>query len=170
MAYNDNIYSLSKCFHYEAITRQHCISEGGVELTTQELLTLAVINGDFNYAKFVIFKRLYMLQEFIAKKTKNTGFIFNTNINQDISNNLQDYENYYDNWVEFYSNKANFGLGANDIEDAIEEVIKSKHWDVLYYIYFKEEDDLNSFLAREEDEFNEKKEKESVKNRKFFII
>ena len=40
MAYNDNTYSLSTIFQYEAITRQHCISEGGVELTTQELIEL----------------------------------------------------------------------------------------------------------------------------------
>ena len=168
MTHNDNTYSISNCFHYEAITRQHCISEGGVELTTQELLSLAIIDGDIDYAKFVIFKRLYTLREFITKKTKNVGFIFNPTTNQNISNNLQEYENYYDNWVEYYSSKNN--LFTDDIEDVIEEVIKSKHWDVLYYIYFKEEDDLNSFLAREEDEFNEKKEKESVKNRKFFII
>ena len=168
MTHNDNTYSISNCFHYKAITRQHCISEGGVELSTQELISLAIIDGDIDYAKFVIFKRLYALREFITQKAKNVGFIFNPNTNQNISNNLQEYENYYDNWVEYYSCKNN--LFTDDIEDVIEEVIKSKHWDVLYYIYFKEEDDLNSFLAREEDEFNEKKEKESVKNRKFFII
>ena len=170
MTQNDNTYSISNCFHYEEITRQHCISEGGVELSTQELLSLSIIDGDIDYAKFVIFKRLHTLREFITQKAKNVGYIFNPNTNQEISNNIQEYENYYDNWIEFYSSKANFGLGANDIEDIIEQAARNFHWDVLYYIYFKEEDDLNSFLAREEDEFNEKKEKESVKNRKFFII
>ena len=168
MAHNDNTYNLSTIFQYEDITRQYCMSEGGFNLTTQELLSLAILDGDIDYAKFVIFKRLYTLREFITKKTKNVGYIFNPNTNQNISNNIQEYEDYYDNWIEYYSSKNN--LFTDDIEDIIEEVIKSKHWDVLYYIYFKEEDDLNSFLAREEDEFNEKKEKESVKNRKFFII
>ena len=169
MANNNNTYSISKCFHYEAITRQHCISEGGVELDTKKLISLAILDGDIDYAEFVIFKRLYTLREFITKKAKNVGFIFNPNTNQDISNNIHEYENYYDNWIEYYTSKNN--LFTDEIEDVIEEVIKSKHWDVLYYIYFKEEDDLNVFLVREEDEFNEKKrEKESVKNRKFFII
>ena len=168
MTHNDDTYTISNCFHYEAITRQHCISEGGVELSTQELLSLAILDGDIDYAKFVIFKRLHTLREFITKKTKNVGYIFNPTTNKDISNNIQEYENYYDNWVEYYSSKNN--LFTEDIEDIIEEVIKCKHWDLLYYIYFKEEDEFNNFLSREEDNYNEKKEKESLKNRKFFII
>ena len=40
---------------------------------------------------------------------------------------------------------------------------------VLYYIYFKEEEKIRRYLARREDEINTDK-KESVKNRKFFII
>ena len=157
MANNNNTYSISDCFHYEAITRQHCISEGGVELDMKELISLAIIDGNIDYADFVIYKRLFTLREFITQKAKNAGYIFNPNTNQDIYDNIQEYENYYDNWIEYYTSKNN--LFTDEIEDVIEEVIKCKHWDVLYYIYFKEEDDLKGFLEREEDEFNEKKKR-----------
>ena len=173
MAYNDNTYSLSKCFHYEAITRQHCISEGGVELTTKELIELAAKDDKFNndYAEYLIFKRLHQIDDYITQKAENIGFIINVKENKklekDLLNNNSN-EDYYENWIEFYESKA--FSDYPDIYEIIDQAIRDKNWNVLYYIYFKEEDDLNSFLAREEDEFNERKYEEKQKNRKFFII
>ena len=174
MTHNDKTYSLSECFHYEDITRQYCISEGCFNLDTQELIKLAIEDDTFDYANFVIFKRLHVLENLIKQKMEKYGFNFNANIMKDPDYYILEWEDYYEKWVEFYKSKTLAGCFNQDdvdIEDIIEQAARNFHWDVLCYIYFKEEDDLNSFLAREEDEFNrEKREKESVKNRKFFII
>ena len=173
MAYNTNIYSLSKCFHYEAITRQHCISEGGVELTTQDLIELAAKEDEFDidYAEYLIFKRLHLIADYIAQKAKNKGFIINVKenkkIEEDLLNNNSN-EDYYENWIEFYESKA--FSDYPDIYEIIDQAIRDKNWNVLYYIYFKEEGELKELIAKEEDEFNERKYEEKQKNRKFFII
>ena len=168
MTYERKTYSLSECFYYEGITRQYTLKEGE-ELSVQNLITLAIKDDNFDYAKFLIFKRLHLIKDIITQKTENTGFTFDTNKNQDIKENLPDYEDYYERWLGFYA--YNFNRGLCDIiriDDLIEEIARNKHWDVLYYIYFKEDYDLYDFLVREEEKFNEYKEKE--KNRTFFII
>ena len=84
--------------------------------------------------------------------------MLNDNINED----------YYESWIEFYESKA--FSDYPDIYEIIDQAIASKNWDVLYYIYHKEENELTNFVAKEEDEFNERIYEEKQKNRKFFII
>ena len=163
MAYNDNTYSLSTIFQYEAITRQYCISEGDVNLTTQELIQLSATEDEFNlnYVNYLLFKRLYQISDYILHKTQNTVNVKDT---QYITNN----EDYYENWIEFYESKA--FSDYPDIYEIIDQAIAGKNWDVLYYIYHKEEDELTNLIAKEEDEFNERIYEEKQRNRKFFII
>ena len=169
MAHNDNTYSLSTIFQYEAITRQYCISEGDVELTTQELIELTAKEDEFNlnYANYLIFKHLHLISDYITQKTTNTwGITINVKDNQRLNDNIN--EDYYESWIEFYSTKA--FSDYPDIYEIIDQAIKGKNWDVLYYIYYKEENELTNLVAKEEDEFNERKYEEKQKNRKFFII
>ena len=169
MAYTNNTYSLSTIFQYEAITRQYCISEGGVELTTQELIELTAKEDEFNlnYPNYLIFKRLHLISDYITQKTTNTwGITINVKDNQKLNDNIN--EDYYESWIEFYSTKA--FSDYPDIYEIIDQTIKGKNWDVLYYIYYKEENELTNLVAKEEDEFNERIYEEKQKNRKFFII
>ena len=169
MAHNDNTYSLSTIFQYEAITRQHCISEGGVELTTQELIELTAKEDEFNinYANYLIFKCLHLISDYITQKALNTwGITINVKDNQKLNDNIN--EDYYESWIEFYSTKA--FSDYPDIYEIIDQAIRDKNWDVLYYIYYKEENELTNLVAKEEDEFNERIYEEKQKNRKFFII
>ena len=168
MTHERKTYSLSECFHYEGITRQYTLREGK-ELSIHDLIKLAIEENDFDidYAYFLIFKRLHLIKDIIIQKTENTGFTFDKD--QEIEENVYEFEDYYDRWLGFYA--YNFNRGLCDIiriDNLIEEVVKNKHWDVLYYIYYKEKSDLHDFLSREEEEFNEYKKKE--KNRTFFII
>ena len=163
MAYNDNTYSLSTIFQYEAITRQYCISEGGFNLTTQELIQLSATEDEFNlnYVNYLLFKHLYQISDYILHKTQNTINVKDTQM-------LNDNEDYYENWIEFYESKA--FSDYPDVYKIIDQAIAGKNWDVLYYIYQKEEDELTNLIAKEEDEFNERIYEEKQRNRKFFII
>ena len=165
MAYNDNTYSLSTIFQYEDITRQHCMSEGGFNLTTQELIQLSAKEDEFNldYVNYLLFKHLYQISNYISHKTQNR---INVKDNQKLNDNIN--EDYYESWIEFYSTKA--FSDYPDIYEIIDQAIKGKNWDVLYYIYYKEENELANLVAKEEDEFNERIYEEKQKNRKFFII
>ena len=165
MAYTDNTYNLSKIFQYEDITRQHCMSEGGFNLTTQELIQLSAKEDEFNldYVNYLLFKRLHQIYDYILHETQNTINVKDTQI---LNNNIN--EDYYENWIEFYTTKA--FSDYPDVYEIIDQAIAGQNWDVLYYIYRKEEDELNNLITKEEDEFNERKYEEKQRNRKFFII
>ena len=158
MAYNDNTYSLSTIFQYEDITRQHCISEGGFNLTTQELIQLSAKEDEFNldYVNYLLFKRLHQIYDYILHETQNTINVKDTQILNDNIN-----EGYYENWIEFYESKA--FSDYPDIYEIIDQAIVGKNWNVLYYIYYKEENELTNLVAKEEDEFNDRKYEEKKK-------
>ena len=164
MAYKQNTYNLCDIFKYEDITRQYCISEGGVELTTQELIQLAGKEDQFNsdYANYLIFKRLHLIVDYITQKAKNKGYQINVKYNgklkEDLENNNGNESN-YENWIEFYEREA-FN-DYPDIYDIINQAIRDNNWNVLYYLYYKEENELYDLISKEKNKLNE---------RKFFII
>ena len=164
MAYNTNLYSLSKIFHYEDKTRQNCLSEGGVELTTEELIELAAKDDKFDndYANYLIFKRLHLIADYITQKAKNKGYQINVKDNgklkEDLENNNSNESN-YENWIEFYEREA-FN-DYPDIYDIIKQAIRNNNWNFLYYLYYKEENELYDLVSKEKNKLNE---------RKFFII
>ena len=160
MTHNDNTYSLSTIFQYEAITRQHCISEGGVELTTQELIELTAKEDEFNinYANYLIFKRLHLISDYITQKALNTwGITINVKDNQKLNDNIN--EDYYESWIEFYSTKA--FSDYPDIYEIIDQAIKGKNWDVLYYIYYKKRMNLPISLLKKKTNLTRKKKKKA---------
>ena len=161
MTYERKTYNLTECFYHEGITRQYTLRENK-ELSIYELITFAIEDDNFNYIDFLIFKRLHMIKDLI---TQNTGLQFDINNAPD----LEDCEDYYEKWLSFYTHDFNRGLcSIIRIENLIEHIVKNKHWDVLYYIYSKEERELNCFVLDKEEEINEQKQKEKM--RTFFII
>ena len=159
-----NQYNLSDIFKYEDITRQYCISEGGVELSTQQLIELAAKEDKFDndYAQYLIFKRLHLIADYISQKAKNKGFIINVKdnekIKEDLTNNNGNEAN-YENWIEFYEREA--FSDYPDVFEIIDQAIRDNNWNVLYYLYYKEENKLSDLVAKEKNKLNE---------RKFFII
>ena len=157
-------YSLSDIFKYEDITRQYCNSEGGFDLSIQELIHLAALEDEFdtNYANYLIFKHLHQITVYISQKTINKGFQINVKDNKklkkDIENNNFNISN-YENWFEFYENKT--FIDDPTIYDVIDQIIKDNNWYVLYYSYYKEENKLYDILFNEKNKLND---------RKFFII
>ena len=157
-------YTLSDIFKYEDITQQYCNSEGGFTLSIQELIHLASLEDEFdtNYANYLIFKRLYQITDYITQKAINKGIQINVKDNkklkEDIKNNNANVFN-YENWIEFYKNKD-----FNDeptIYCIINQAIRDNNWNVLYYLYYKEENKLYDILFNEKNKLND---------RKFFII
>ena len=157
-------YTLSDIFKYEDITRQYCNSEGGFTLSIQELIHLAALEDEFDtdYANYLIFKRLHQITEYIYQKAINKGIQINVKDNkklkEDLENNNANVSN-YENWIEFYEREA-----FNDeptIYDIINQAIRDNNWNVLYYLYYKEENKLYDILFNEKNKLND---------RKFFII
>ena len=159
-----NQYNISNIFEYEDKTRHYCISEGGVELTTQMLMELATKEDKFdsNYAEYLIFKRLHLISDYITQKAKNKGFIINVKDNEKIKEDLANNncnEPKYEEWIEFYERESFSDFP--DIYEIINQAIMEKNWNVLYYLYYKEENELINLVAKEKNKLNE---------RKFFII
>ena len=152
-------YTLTDIFKHEDKTRQYCFSEGGVELSVPELIKLAGKEKEFNsdYAEYLIFKRLHLISSYIAKKA-NINVKDNKRLKKDIENNNLNKPR-YEEWLEFYKREA-FN-DYPDIYDIIDQTIIDKNWNVLYYLYYKEENELYDLVAKEKNKLNE---------RKFFII
>ena len=151
-------YSLTDIINYEDKTRQYCLSEGGVELSTEELIELAAKEKEFNsdYAEYLIFKYLHLLSKYITEKAKNKGYQIDVKDNKmlkdDIKNNNIS-ESIYEEWIEFYYHP--------DVYEIANKALMDKNWNVLYYLYYKEENELINFLMKKINKLNE---------RKFFII
>ena len=154
-----NQCNISNIFKHEDKTRHYCISEGGVELSVPELIKLAGKEEEFNsdYAEYLIFKRLHLISSYIAKKA-NINVKDNERLKKDIENNNLNKPR-YEEWLEFYEREA-FN-DYPDIYDIIDQTIIDKNWNVLYYLYYKEENELYDLVAKEKNKLNE---------RKFFII
>ena len=157
-------YTLSDIFKHEDTTRQYCLSEGGVNLLTPQLIELAGMEDHFNsdYVKFIIFKRLHQVAEYISYKSKNKGYQINVRHNQNVKEDLEnnnDSREHYENWLDIYERQA-FN-DEPDIYDIIDQAVRDNNWNFLYYLYYKEEEELYDLLSKQKNRFNE---------RKFFII
>ena len=157
-------YNITDIFKYEDKTRQYCLSEGGVELSTQQLIELAGKENHFNnaYAEYLTFKHLHLIADYISRKSKDKGYQINVKDNEklkkDLKNNNANDAN-YENWIEFYEREAFSDFP--DIYEIINQAVRDNNWNVLYYLYFKEENELYDLVCKEKNKLNE---------RKFFII
>ena len=105
-----------------------------------------------------------MVIEIILEKTKNTEFIFNTEKEPDPEYLKERWIKHYDEWINFFTYDFNRGKSMNIyFDDLIEHITKSKHWDLLDYIYYKENKKINDFIKRRKEEIKEQKEKKLEK-------
>ena len=150
-------YTLSDIFKHEDTTRQYCLSEDGANLSTPSLIYLASLEQDFdtNYVEYLIFKRLHQVAEYISCKSKKRGYLINVrhiqNLKEDLENNNSS-EDYYKDWYQRYNDPE-----EENIFDIIDQAVRDNNWNFLYYLYYKEEKDLNNLLTNHKNKFNEKK-------------
>ena len=166
MAFN---YSLSKIFEYEALTRKYSVNQGSSSLTTKTLINLGLLEDNYDYAQYILQKHCIQLEEMIDKKVGKLGYVFGKNIINDPHYFLEYRGDYYGKIYNYYKSHVSFSSPISKIEQIINFVINDRNFEVLFYIYFKEEDKINRYLARREDEINTNK-MNSIKDRKFFII
>ena len=158
-------YTLSDIFNQEDTTRKYCLSEDGANLSTPTLIYLASLEPDFDtdYAEYVIFKRLHQVAAYIACESKKKGYQINVTHNQNLKEDLENNnssEDYYKDWYQRYDDPL-FYPEQEKIYDIADQAIRDNNWNVLYYLYYKEENELYDLVAKEKNKLNE---------RKFFII
>ena len=165
---NDRKFTISECFYYEDITRRFTLYHKR-ELDIYELIKLGIENDNYNYVNYLIFKRLHLIEDLIRKETANTPFKLDLKQYEEMEETDVE-EVSYENLLNYYARDFN---NSNDntinIEDLISVVVSYKHWYMLYYIYFKERQDLKYFLTVEDDKYCEY-QRELKRNRKFYII
>ena len=158
-------YTLSDIFEHEDTTRQYCLSEDGANLSTPTLIYLASLEPDFdtNYAEYLIFKRLHQVAGYIARESKKKGYqinvIHNQNLKEDLENNNSS-EDYYKDWYQRYDDPL-FCPEQENIYQIIDQAVRDNNWNFLYYLYYKEENELYDLLTNY---------KNNIKERKFFIV
>ena len=158
-------YTLSDIFKHEDTTRQYCISEDSANLSTHQLIELAGMERHFNsdYAEYLIFKRLHQVAEYISSKSKKKGYQINVRHNQNLKEDLENNnssEDYYKDWYQRYDDPL-FCPEEENIFQIIDQAIRDNNWPFLYYLYYKEEEELYDLLSKQKNRLNE---------RKFFII
>ena len=157
-------YTLSDIFKHEDTTRNYCNSEGGFELSPPSLIELAGKEPHFdtNYAEYVIFRRLHQIAEYISHKSKRKGYQINVTHNQNLKEDLENNnarKEYYEEWYYQYDDPT---YGESDsVYNIIDQAVSDNNWSFLYYLYYKEENELYDLLAKQKNKINE---------RKFFII
>ena len=158
-------YTLSDIFKYEDITLQYCMSEDGENLTIPTLIYLASLEPDFdtNYVEYLIFKRLHQVAECISCKSKKKGYQINVRHNQNLKEDLENNnpsEDYYKDWYQHYDDPF-FCPEKENIYQIIDQAVRDNNWNFLYYLYYKEENELYDLLTNH---------KNKIKERKFFIV
>ena len=144
-------YTLSDIFKHENTIRQYCFSEDNINLLPRRLIYLASLEPifDTHFVEYVIFKRLHQIAEFIFIESKKIGFLINVrhyqNLKEDLDNNNTS-KKYYEGWFQRYDS---FVSEENDpLISIIKQAIRGKHWNFLYYLYYKQEKDLNDLLNK----------------------
>ena len=161
-------YTLSNIFEYEVITTKYSVTQGSSLLDAKTLINLGLLDDNYDYARYIQFKHALQLEEMIDKKVSKLGFVFSKNVINDPDYFLEYKGDYYEKIYNYYKAQV-INSNIPKIEQIINLVIRDNNMRVLYYIYFKEEEKIRRYLTRREDEINNDK-KESVKDRKFFII
>ena len=157
-------YTLSDIFKYEDTTREFCNSEGGFELLPPTLINLAASqpNFDTDYAEYVIFRRLHQIAAYITCESIKKGYQINVTHNQNLKEDLENNnasKEYYEGWFQRYEDDVNDDVDT--IFSIIDQAVRDNNWEFLYYLYYREENELTNLLVYH---------KNNIKDRKFFII
>ena len=132
------------------------------------MIKLGIETDNYDYISYLIFKRMHLIKTIILKETKNNDFKLDLDkYEEDIVIDDPEYEDLLNYYAKTFS--SNTDNNTINIEDLINVVVSFNHWFMLYYIYFKERDDLHTFLVREEEKYAEYQRK-LKRERKFFII
>ena len=152
-------YSIGDISKYEAMTKQFCEKENCEFLPIRVLLDLAASEAEFDgdYARYIINRRLHDIADYIYKKSGRNVTI-NPILRSDIQNNNID-RKAYNEAIESYEDDIPYD--DDDIFGTIDKMIRENNWCVLYYLYYKEEEELTKLLIDGLNDFND---------RKFFII
>ena len=149
-------YTLSDIFKHEDTTRHYCNSEGGFELLPPELIELASQepNFDTDYAEYVIFRRLHQIAVYIDRQSMKKGYKLTLTDNQDLKRQLENNnasKEYYEGCYQSYKDPT-FG-DLDPIFSVIDQAVRDNNWNYLYYLYYKEEKNLNDLLTRQKNRF-----------------
>ena len=150
-------YTLSNIFKHEDTTRHYCNSKGGVELLPPSLIDLASQepNFDTDYAEYVIFRRLHQIAIYIDRQSmKKNHKLTSLTDNQDLKRKLENnnaFEEYYEGRYQSYEDPT-FG-DLDPIFSIIDQAVRDNNWNFLYYLYYKEEKNLNDLLIRQKNRF-----------------
>ena len=163
-------YKITDIFTFEEITRHYCVNKGSTELNAKTLINLGLLAGNDDYAEYIVYKHGIQLEELINKKINKIGLTFSKDVVNDPDHFLEYKGNFYKELYNHHKSQVNKDSDIPKIEHIIDLVIADgKHIDILYFIFFREEEKIRHYLARREDEINTTK-RESVKDRKFFIL
>ena len=156
---NNKKYTLSDVFKYESITCRYCVLKGNTNLSIPELIYLASLEDEFDidYAFYLRYKQIHQIKEFISGRDKCLG-----NSLPFISDDILYEEELYEEQINQYK----FTQPPTTF-DLLNAALNDKKWDLVFFIYIKECNEIYNLIVKTEDEFNEKKE---LKNRKFFIV
>ena len=162
-------FTISECFYYEDTTRKYTLHHKR-ELNIYELIKIGIEEDNYNYIDYLIFKRLHLIEDLIKKETQNEpNFKLDLDQYEEMEDTFIDNDKYED-LLNYYARVFNNSeSNAINIEDLIKTVVSFSHWHMLYYIYFKERDDLKTFVSREDEKYCEY-QRELKRNRKFYII
>ena len=149
-------YTLSDIFKHEDTTRHYCNLKGGVELLPPSLIDLASQepNFDTDYAEYVIFRRLHQIAIYIDRQSMKKGYKLTLTDNQDLKRKLEnnnEFEEYYEGRYQSYEDRT-FG-DLDPIFSIIDQAVRDNNWNFLYYLYYKEEKNLNDLLIRQKNRF-----------------
>ena len=154
-------YSINDIIKYEEMTKYFHNKECSESLPIRVLLDLVASEVEFDgdYARFIIDRRLFSIADYIYKKS-GRNVTYNPILRSDIQNNNID-RNLYDEALESYEDEGNPPHDDYDIFPIIDKMIRDNNWNLLYYLYYKEEEELNKLLIDGLNDFHD---------RKFFII
>ena len=159
-------FTINECFYHEDTTRKHTLKYNR-ELTIYELIKLGIETDNYDYTNYLIFKRMYLIKTIILNETRNTNFKLDLDQYEDIMLDDPEYEGLLNYYAKTFNNDAD--NNTINIEDLIKVVVSFNHWFMLYYIYFKERNDLSTFLYDEDEKYCEYQRELQI-NRKFYII
>ena len=148
--YNIIIHTIptqEKVNEYEIKIKNYQEKEPGDCLTTQELINLECIGDDIDidFMKYLFFRHLNEIMIHITKKGIKLNLEHNINmmVGDFLNNNSS--ENLYENTIEEYKNYILYDEPT--IHDIINVAIAKGNTNLLFYIYYREEKEINNHIC-----------------------
>ena len=129
--------------YYNQKIQNICIEEGCDSLPASYLIELEELQPiiDVNYVKYVALKHMNNLIEYIKSKgvvLEDIEWNIKLIINEIITNKVN--EDYYLNTIDIYESIS--GISEPDIYDLINQAIRLDNKRMIYYLIFKEDEEM----------------------------